>query len=216
MNIKEYEDKYWSTFDQILVYRHKAAIDMIKNGKILDIGCGDGMLLKILADKKMLVEGLDHSQEAINKARAKGLNVKKFDFVNNLLPYDDNEFDYVVILDVLEHLYSPEVLLNEAKRVTKKYVIISVPNFNSLSARLQTMTGRVPENNTSRKGHIYWFNYRILKKMVESCNLEIIKIKGSYFYQNKKIISSVMEFFGKVFPSVFALSFVIMVKKKNS
>jgi len=55
------------------------------------------------------------------------------------------------MLDILEHLYYPKALLLEASRVADK-VIFSVPNFSSLPARMQTLFGLVPENNTAKKG----------------------------------------------------------------
>jgi len=211
--MEEYEDKYWSMLDQVLVFRHKAAIDMVERGKILDIGCGDGLFLKMLSDKKMIVEGVDHSDQALSKARIKGLNVQKCDFAREALPYNDNEFDYVTILDVLEHVYSPELLLAEAKRVTKKHIIISVPNFSSLPARLQVVLGRVPENNMPRKGHIYWFNYPVLKNLLKNNSLEIEEIRTNTIWRNKIFFGSFFHWLTKLFPNIFALSFVVCCRK---
>ena len=52
-----------------------------------------------------------------------------------------------MLLDVLEHHFEPSKLLAEAIRVSRKYIVLSVPNFNSLKARLQVLFGKVPLNN---------------------------------------------------------------------
>src|ERR1043166_2084581 len=92
--------------------------------------------------------GLDISEQAVQKCKTAGLDARVFDFAGQPLPFQDRSFDSVVALDVLEHLYDPAQVLREAFRVSRKRVIVSVPNFNSLPARLQVLLGRVPENNT--------------------------------------------------------------------
>ena len=99
-------------------FNHESALEMISDGSVLDLGCGDGTFLDSLKLRGNIAEGLDISQEAIKKCETKGHKVKLFDFSNGQLPYADNHFDYVVMLDVLEHLYNPDSLLVEAKRVS--------------------------------------------------------------------------------------------------
>ena len=120
-------------------------------------------LLSLLKEKGIIGKGLDISEEGVEKAKMKGFDVSVFDF-SNQLPFPDNSFDIVISLDVLEHLYAPENLIKEAVRVSKRHLIIGVPNFNSLPARLQVLFGAVPENNRPNKGHVYWFNYCIFEK----------------------------------------------------
>lgn len=203
MSVKDFENRRWSGKDQNIVFRHRVALEMIGSGKVLDIGCGDGLFLTMLEDNKS--EGIDISEEGVKKCLDKGLKASLGDFSTGNLPFKDNEFDYIVMLDVLEHLYSPEHLLKEANRVSKRYVVISVPNFNSLPARIQTFLGKVPENNTPHKGHIYWFNFRILKKILKDNGLTIVEMKMNTFWG--------LNFLVKMFPSLFALSFVLKAKK---
>lgn len=203
MNIEKFENEKWKGKDQQIVFRHTEALKMINTGKILDIGCGDGLFLDML--KNIDSVGVDISKEGIKKCIKKGLKVSLCDFSKDKLPFTDNQFDYVVMLDVLEHLYSPEDLLKEAKRVSKKSIIISVPNFSSLPARAQMLLGRIPENNTKNKGHIYWFNLRILEEMLKNNDLKIVDMKMNSFWN--------MNFLTKIFPSIFALSFVLRAEK---
>jgi len=156
---------------------------------------------------------LDISDEAVRKCGEKGFKAEVFDASTGMLPFKDGEFDCAVMLDVLEHLYSPENLLAEAKRVSREYLVISVPNFNSLPARVQVLRGDVPENNKRGKHHFFWFNYKILKGLLYENQLKIIAIKTNTFWENKFIFKYLMKFFSKFFPSLFALSFVVKVVK---
>lgn len=96
--------------------------ELIKNGKVLDIGCGNGGYLSILKDCGWKVYGLDFSEKAVRCAREKrGLkNVKKTKAEN--LPYPERFFDLITMNHVIEHLTDPRKTLKEAKRVLVKYV----------------------------------------------------------------------------------------------
>lgn len=214
MSQTKFENKRWEKGGQILTYRHKTAINMIKEGKIIDLGCGDGLFLKMLKEKgiKDLV-GVDLSSIAVEKCQQAGYEAIQSDLSQEKLPFRDKEFENAVMLDILEHLFNPEDLFNEAKRISEK-IIISVPNFNSLPARLQMLCGRVPENNRPKKGHVFWFNYKILKQIIDGSGLEIEARECNYFWENKFLIGKIIKFLGKYLPSVFALSFIVKLKQK--
>jgi len=215
MSTEQFENLRWSSRDSKLGFNHESALEMISVGSVLDLGCGDGTLLDSLRLKENDAEGLDISQEAIKKCEAKNHKVKLFDFSNGQLPYADNSFDYVVMLDVLEHLYNPDTLLAEAKRVSRQFIVLSVPNFSSLPARLQVALGKVPENNKRGKGHIFWFNWNVLAKMLQARELKIVASKYRTFWQNRFIIGVVTGFLMKAMPNLFALSLVVKTSKNN-
>lgn len=212
---KEFQNQYWQAHEQSSEFRHRACLDFIANqGSVLDLGCGDGHLLAKLKDRGFTdLAGLDISEVAIAKAQTMGIDSKVFDFFAEQLPYQDNSFDYVILLDVLEHLFRPADVLQEAARVSKKYILISVPNFNSLPVRLQVLFGRVPENNRPGKGHIYWFNYQALKNIFKQNNLEIVELRVNTFWENKFLVKYLLNILKKLFPKLFGLSFLIKVKK---
>jgi len=212
--VKEFENKRWREGDQKLVFRHTETIGMVEKGeKVLDIACGDGLLLNALAQKGVIVSGVDISEEGVKKCREKGLDVSVVDIASEKLPFSDGTFDTVIMLDVLEHLYEPERLLEEAVRTSKKHIIISVPNFNSLPARLQVLLGRVPENNTPNKGHLYWFNYYNLLRMFEEHNLKAVEMRTNTFFEKVPFLGDLTKFFLQKFPPLFALSFVFKLEK---
>jgi len=208
MNTKTFENRRWNTFKQKPEFRHHAALSFIKSGSVLDVGCGDGLLLRMLRERGIEGKGVDLSEKAVALCIKDGLDVSSGDFTQQRLPFEDNSVDYVVALDVLEHLYDPAVLLKEMSRVARIAVIIGVPNFSSLPARLQTILGRVPENNRPNKGHLYWFNYDVLQKLCASAGVKIKTLKTNTFFP-----VSLLGTHAPCVPNLLALSFVAMIPK---
>jgi len=99
--------------------------------KILDVGCGTGANLEMLAQFGE-PEGVDVSDKALEFCRQKGLKVQKC--LAETLPYDDESFDITTALDVIEHLDDDIAGLKEMHRVTKTggHSLIFVPAFMSL------------------------------------------------------------------------------------
>lgn len=209
MSVKDFEDKRWRETPQKREFRHTEAAKLAE-GATLDVGCGDGLFLKLLREKGLKAEGVDISTEAIALCRAAGFEAHQHS-LDDALPFPDNSFDTVTLLDVLEHVYDPLFVLKEAERVARKSVVISVPNFSSLPARLQVLLGKVPENNRPNKGHLYWFNYPVLTALAQKTGWQIETLSMNTFSPFSK--------FGDVaqnaMPNIFALSFVARLTKKQ-
>jgi ubiquinone/menaquinone biosynthesis C-methylase UbiE len=101
----------------------------VKGKKILEIGCGDGGILQFLKDNNE-VHAVDISKNAVKFLREYGINAKISDISEERLPFKDKNFDYVIILETLEHLKSPQFAIEEIQRVLKKggIMIASTPN----------------------------------------------------------------------------------------
>lgn len=84
------------------------------DAKLLDIGCGTGWIAEHFAD----YTGIDGSPVAVAQAKKLGRNVSLGD-VDKPLPFEDNEFDGVIMKDLLEHVVDPAALVTEARRVLK-------------------------------------------------------------------------------------------------
>lgn len=87
--------------------------------EVLDVGCGDGKIDYLIKQKKdkLSIQGID-----VLVRPNTFIKVKEYD--GNTIPYDDDFFDTVILIDVLHHTDEPEKLLSECTRVAKKYVII--------------------------------------------------------------------------------------------
>lgn len=207
-NVKSFEDSRWTSFRQSVEFRHTAALGLIKEGTVLDIGCGDGLFMNMLRTKGIKSVGVDISDEAVRACTAQGLSAEVVTSAH-LLPFPDASFEYVVMLDVLEHVYDPALFLAEAKRVSKRYIVIGVPNFSSLPARIQTLFGCVPENNRPKKGHIYWFNHPVLMSMAKQAALTPGRLKMNTFSP----FTTLGNYVTALWPNLFALSFVLELRK---
>jgi len=212
-----FEDERWSKGPQALVFRHGVALSYIDSRmRLLDVACGDGLFLAMAAEKGAIVAGADISDQAIEKAKARGIErLVKCDVATQELPFIDGEFDAVSALDVLEHVLDPERALREIRRVTKDFVIISVPNFSSLPSRLQCLLGKVPENNKPNKGHVYWFNRLVLGDLLKKTGLEIVEIRQNHQGMGLPLIGPTISWLVRLWPNLFALSYVVLLKKRN-
>jgi len=99
---------------------------------VIEVGCGNGVIINTLAEKKgnlTRVVGVDLSEYAL-----KFVKVEKYKQNINNLEFLDNSFDCVIASEVLEHLTTSDfqIGLNEIQRISKKYILVSVPNEDDL------------------------------------------------------------------------------------
>jgi len=108
----------------------------LPKGKILDLGCGEGEYSKRLKDS-----GFDVISGDIDSARFKYKDEIGFKYcdITNKLPFADNTFDYVLLLEVIEHLRNPYAVISEINRIIKEngFLILSTPNILSLKSRFR-------------------------------------------------------------------------------
>lgn len=108
----------------------------LRNGKVLDLGCGDGDYSKRLKDLGFEIVASD-----IDIGRFKYHNVIKFETSNldKPLPFLENSFDYVLFLEVIEHLYNPDFVIGQIAKVLKPggTLIMSTPNILNLGSRMR-------------------------------------------------------------------------------
>lgn len=153
--------------------RARAIEKFAPKGRILDVGCGRGILPALMRDRGWDVHGLEFSETAARHARNE-LRIPVFvgDFLQS--PYAEASFDAVVLWHVLEHVSDPVATIRKARQVLKPggLLITAVPNFESLQAR---WTGRhwfhldVPR-------HYHHFGLAVLLRLLTSNGFSILDV----------------------------------------
>jgi 2-polyprenyl-3-methyl-5-hydroxy-6-metoxy-1,4-benzoquinol methylase len=161
----------------LLVFRKKMKfitdfLDKQKGKKILDAGCGEGILVEKYRNKGYDIEGIDPNYES---EFVKPVSILKTD-------YKDDTFDIVLLLDVLEHIsYSDQyIALKEIKRILKSdgLLIMSVPNLANLTSRIKFFLFGKLSRGDKDYNHIGERPFPEYKSLLELQNFKIEKIYG--------------------------------------
>lgn len=158
--------------------------DMIPSGaRVLDVGCGSGLLGRMFADKcHAEVVGIEPDPVRAERAMARGLEVHVGYLTPDIIP-EIGSFDIVLFADVLEHLPNPQALLLVSRGALKQQgaVIVSVPNVAHWSVRLSLLCGRFQhqEWGIMDATHLRWFTAESIRSLIDSSGFKVVGYRAT-------------------------------------
>ncbi len=115
-----------------------------QGSSVLDLGCGDGSLLRYLREtREVRGYGVEISDTNIAACIANNVNVIQNDLESGIADFEDQSFDFVILSQTLQATRNTEALLKEIVRVGREG-IVSFPNFGYWKNRLQVLLGNMP------------------------------------------------------------------------
>ena len=200
--------------DEALHANYNHIVPLIENGaKVLDLGCGDGTLLKKLIDEKNVHgKGIEINQENVIQALHKGLSIIQGDIDEGLEDFSDNEMDYFILNQTLQSTQNPDFVIKEMLRVGK-HAVVSFPNFAYWRIRFYLLfKGKMPK---SKMLPFEWYdtpNIHLLtvRDFFDYCEKRDIKISKSILTRRGKIVNSRLR---RTFADIFAEEVIFVIHK---
>lgn len=153
--------------------------------RLLDLGCGDGVLGQALRDRFEEVVGADISESALEAAARRGLITQRINADSPPFPFPDSTFDAITCLDLIEHVFEPRVLVTEIARILAPggVLYLATPNMRYLLRIKELALGRFPKTSGDTEyawdgGHLHYFTPQDLRELLAERGLRTVSEWG--------------------------------------
>ncbi|MDP2638262.1 MAG: class I SAM-dependent methyltransferase [Candidatus Levybacteria bacterium] len=169
-----YAQDLFSRFISSFIQNVPALPSYVKNGRILDIGCGDGDTLVLLKSLGWEPHGLDIDLRSVEVARKRGIYARHGTY-KELLKYPDKYFDAIRLYHVIEHVDDPALCLSLIHKKLKKggELLIGTPSVDSVVAKLFKQYWY----NLDTPRHLFLFSPQTLGKVLNKNNFTIKRVE---------------------------------------
>jgi len=209
---------------------HQLVLGLIKNNsRVLDVGCATGCFARELLKKKCEVWGLDYNKKAIAKAVRFCKKASVVDLNESAtLPVPKKHFDFVILLDVIEHLLYPEKVLSLIKAYLKNEgaIIVSTPNIVHASIRWMIIKGEFKYTKLGilDSSHLHFYTRTSFSDLIKKANFRTPKIIPTNGMTKVPILSKISDQFPeswqywlvKKIPELFSYQFIAVAKVAKS
>ena len=148
---------------------------------VLDVGCGNGFLAALLAERGYDVTGIER-KGGYETSFPTNVRLIEADLENGL-PAVDREFEYILCADILEHLRDPAGLLRQLRGVLRPggALIASLPNSGNLYFRLNVLAGRFPQDDKGLfdRTHLRFYMWSGWAELLQDCGWRIARVECS-------------------------------------
>jgi methionine biosynthesis protein MetW len=200
----------------------------IQKCNILELGCGLGQNLSIFQEDN-LVKGIEGLADVVSIANSLGLDVTQADLERPLINIANASLDWVLCIDVLEHLVNPLNLMIEIYRILKQdgKAIINVPNHFTWRGRLKILMGSgldvhnfFPDSDDWNNPHLRFFTFSGYRRLIDKSGFKIIDDRSSQFstvplskYIRRLGLHQFINSLAKKQPSLFSGGFFVVIQK---
>jgi len=177
---KELYERIWQEQSSLAPYkggnlRVDLVAGLLPGGKrMLDLGCGDGVLGELVKDRFEEVVGADISELALAIARRRGLKACKVNVDEEPLPFPDGHFECITCLDLIEHVFEPRTLVREMARVLalNGALFVAFPNMRYILRIKELVAGRFPKTSGDLQyaydgGHLHYYTPEDVRRLLE-------------------------------------------------
>ena len=193
-----------NTHEEFVENKFKKVSELIpEKAKILDVGCNDLKILNFLKNPHYFGTDINNKKILGNDK----IKFKQADLNKDELPFKNEKFDFILLLDVLEHVVTPQKLLLESKQRLKPNgrLIITLPNDYHLLNKIRFVLNKhLTENPFAPYGHLHYFPIKSGEKFLKDNGLKIEKRIILPPVKPKIIPQGLKNFLSSFFPQAFA------------
>jgi 2-polyprenyl-6-hydroxyphenyl methylase/3-demethylubiquinone-9 3-methyltransferase len=191
----------------------------LSDKRVLDIGCGGGFYSLAAHKKGARIQILTDSSPVCVKAAKLNLfenaGVNSEGVISNAsnLPFRSGYFDFVLCIDLIEHMQNDDAFLHEIRRILKNngILLVATQNSNSLNYLIETPIQRYILKNRNWMGwdttHVRFYNPKQLRRLLRDSNFSCTKIAGTYF-----IPYNLSSLVGKISEKLSQIAYNVLIK----
>ena len=213
-------DQFWKTQSETVVdarslQRAEIIETSLRNreGTLLDIGCGRGLILEYFNYRGYETVGADISPEMVQMLSERGFECRLLDIEKDKI---GEKFDVVLCLETLQHLFDPKTALRKAAAAVKPSgeLVVSLPNEFHIVARIKFLLG-LSHLGHFNHWHIRLFTPKRAHQLFEQLNLKVTKETAIAIVPPRwKFLAKLFRPMAQVMPSLFSLSNVYFLEPK--
>tara|TARA_Y100000034_G_scaffold45936_1_gene56490 strand:+ start:20109 stop:20732 length:624 start_codon:yes stop_codon:yes gene_type:complete len=194
--------------------KFKKVAELIKeNSKVLDIGCNNGIFRNFIRNCEYY--GVDIDKNLVNELIKKNIKAKQADLNKDEIPFKNQKFDYILLLDILEHVIDTKKLLLESKKRLNESgkIIITLPNDYHFLNKIRFLFNKpITKDPFDPYGHLHYFSIKTGEKFLIDNRFEILK-KDIIPPTNPSFLPQFLKnFLAKIFPQSFARDILYLLE----